>query len=56
MVSRVVVVEASGLQEVQGNVKFAKVLPSYNWSDDQGHEYDEHYEVEHGKADDSTLA
>ena len=48
--------EASRLQEVQGNIKFAEVLPSDNWSNDQSHEYDEHKEVEHGEADDSSLA
>ena len=56
MASGVVVVEASGLHELQGNIQFAEVLPSNNWSDDQCHEYDEHEEVEHGEADDSALA
>ena len=55
-ISCVVVVEAGGLKEVQRNVQFTEILPSNNRSDDQSQEYDEHKEVEHGKADDSTLA
>ena len=55
-VTGVIVVEASRLQELQGNSQFAEVFSSDNWSNDQGHEYDEHDEVEHGEANDSTLA